>query len=373
MSGDTPLQGPRRALPGDLSSILELADCVFMQGRTGIMGDLFPRLFHKDNLKNLFVFSENGRVVSLVGMVERKARIADCELHVACMGAVSTYEEYRGRGLSSQLVQTALDKARADGVDVMLISGDRTLYRRIGAVPVGCDFRCVLDADVLNRLHNPSLRVRKAHAGDLAACATAYDEKPARFVRPMGEWADRLNSKAAAEGWHHLLIVEAAGVICGYLAVNRAPAWPHGEVAEFGGTPAAIAGALRSMCDTTGETSLKITLQWHNDALKALLSRAGAKFTPVSVDGTWTIVNFARLMERLRPWIEQRTGKAAAQSLECNEDEETCTLSMLGETLTLSRAETVQMIFGTPEGLTLSPPFRNVFPAPTIAYGIGYV
>jgi predicted N-acetyltransferase YhbS len=373
MSAGEHLQGPRRALSGDLPSIMELADCVFMQGRTGIMADLFPRLFHNDNLNNLFVFSENGRVVSLVGMVERKARIVECGLHVACMGAVSTYEEYRGRGLASQLVHAAVDKARADGVDVMLISGDRTLYRRIGAMPVGRDLRCIAGVDVLDTLHNPRLQVRKAQHGDLAACSAAYDEKPARFVRPPEDWADRINSDTAAKGWHHLLIVEEDGAFRGYIAINRGPEWSTGEVAEFGGTPAAVAGALRSAGDMTTETSFKITLQQHDEALHALLSRAGATFAPVSVDGAWTIVNFTRLMEQLRPWIEQRLGTTAVQSLKYSEDEETCTLSMRGETLTLSRAEAVATIFGTPTDASPPPPFEDIFPVPTIAYGIGYV
>ncbi len=373
MSFGENLQGPRGARPGDLASITELADRVFMPGRAGVMGDLFPRLFHEDNLENLFVFTEAGRVVSHVGMVQRGARIAGCGLHVACMGAVATHEEHRGRGLASLLVHAALDKACADGVDVMLISGDRTLYRRIGAFPVGRHFRCIAGVDILDRLHNPRMRVREAHHGDLAACAVAYNEKPDRFVRPMEDWADRIHSRAAAEGWHYLLVVEEDGAFRGYVAVNRGRDWGYGEVAEFGGVPAAVAGALRSACGLIGESSLKITLQQHDAALRESLADAGTAFAPVSVDGAWTIVDFTRLMERLRPWIEQRAGSEAAQSLKCSEDKETCTLSLLGETLILSRTETVQMIFGTPEGMPDSPPFREVFPVPTLPYGIGYV
>ena len=373
MSVPAPLQGPRCARIDELASITELADCVFMHGRTGVMGDLFPRLFHEDNLENLFVFVEGERVVSHVGMVERKARIAGCELHVACMGAVATYEDFRGRGLASQLVRAALNKARTDGVDVMLISGDRTLYRRIGAFPVGHDYRCIADADVLDRLHNPRVQVRKALESDLAACAEAYDAKPVGFVRPMEEWKDYIDSKAAAEGWRHLLVVEEEGVFRGYAAVHRGHDGSHGEVAEFGGEPAAIAGALRAISEVTGEKSLKITLQQHDDALRAMLARAGAVFAPTSVDGAWTIVSFTRLMKRLRPWIEQRAGIESVRSLSCSEDRDSCTLSVLGETVTLSRTEAVQMVFGTIEGDPSPPPFCDIFPVPTIAYGIGYV
>jgi len=373
MNRDAVLEGPRQALPEDLPSIAELTDHVFMQDKMGVMGDLFPRLFHRDNAENLFIFSENGRVVSHAGMVERKARIGECELHVACLGAVSTYDEYRGRGLATQLVDAALDKARRDGVDVMLISGDRTLYRRIGAMPVGCDLRCFAGTHARNGLHNPRLRLRKANENDLAACAAAYNEKPARFVRPLLDWQDRIQSNAAAEGWHHLLIVEEDGVFRAYIAVNRAPERSFGDVAEFGGSPEAIAGALRSVSDTTGEQSLKITLQRHDEVLCDLLTRAGVAFVPVSVDGSWTIVNFTRLIERLYPWVRQQAGKKAAASLEGIERGKTCLVTMQDKTLILSRNEAAEMIFGGVSCPSPPPPFDAVFPMPTIAYGIGYV
>ncbi len=374
MSAPVSLQGPRCALGGELGSIAELADAVFMSGRTGIMGDLFPRLFHRDNLENLFVFSEAGRVVCHVGMIERRARIAACELQVACMGAVATHETCRGRGMASQLVLAALDKARADGVDVVLISGDRTLYRRVGAFPVGCDFQCVADARVLERAHDPRLRVRGAFPGDLSACSAAYDAKPVRFVRPMREWKDRTGSNAAAEGRHHLLVVEEEGAFRGYAAVNREDERGYGEVVEIGGAPAAVAGALYSISRQTGQGPLKIRLQQHDTVLRGHLTDAGAMFAPVSVDGSWMIAGFVRLMERLRPWIEERAGRAAVQSLQCGENEGTCMLSMLGETAALSRTEAVRMIFGTPDGMPPCPPaWRGVFPLPTVAYGIGYV
>jgi ribosomal protein S18 acetylase RimI-like enzyme len=306
-------------------------------------------------------------------MVERRARIAGCELHVACMGAVATRETHRGRGFASRLVQAAFDKARADGADLMLISGDRTLYRRAGAVPVGLDYRCVADAGIAERLHDPRVRVRRAVKGDLAACAAAYDMKPARFVRPMREWTDRIGSNAAAEGWHHLLIVEEKGAFRGYVALNRGSDWGHGEVAEFGGAPEAVSGALLSVSALAGETSLKMTLQGHDSALREYLTVAGAAFAPVSVDGAWAIVGFTRLVERLGPWVEQRAGSDARRSLACSESEDACTLSMSGRTVTLSRAEAVVMIFGAIGGAAPPPPFCDVFPLPTVAYGIGYV
>jgi hypothetical protein len=44
-----------------------------------------------------------------------------------------------------------------------------------------------------------------------------------------------------------------------------------------------------------------------------------------------------------------------------------------GKTVTLSRTEAVQMIFGTIEATPSPPPFCDIFPVPTIAYGIGYI
>ena len=139
------MEGPRPVKPGELPSLTRLADTIFADGEEGLMLASFPLLFDESNFENLFVFAKRGRIVSHVGMAQRWACLAGCTVRVACIGAVGTYEEHRGKGLATSLFEAACGKALSDGVDLMMISGGRGLYLRAGAAEVGCDYLTVLD------------------------------------------------------------------------------------------------------------------------------------------------------------------------------------------------------------------------------------
>ena len=46
-------------------------------------------------------------------------------------------EEYRGRGYASALLDDCIKRMSGQGAQVLLISGNRRLYRNVGSVPAG--------------------------------------------------------------------------------------------------------------------------------------------------------------------------------------------------------------------------------------------
>src|SRR5262249_46474734 len=135
--------GPRGLQADEWDQLNALVSTVFSRR----MFARFPQLFNEANRSNLRVVAEDGRVVSHVGMIQREASLAGCRVRVACVGAVATYEDYRGRGFASLAFQDACDKAADDGVDLMLISGGRGLYTRTGCRRVGRDHDFVVTAE----------------------------------------------------------------------------------------------------------------------------------------------------------------------------------------------------------------------------------
>ncbi len=127
------MEGPRALRAHELGSLSKLADTVFQSKNDGQMVYQFPVLFGSENHENLLVFVDGGKVVSHVGMVQRWASLAGCTVKVGLIGSVATYEDYRGKGLASQLFAAAAEKAVRDGCDFFMISGGRGLYRRAGA------------------------------------------------------------------------------------------------------------------------------------------------------------------------------------------------------------------------------------------------
>src|SRR5947209_3284810 len=127
--------GPRAPRPDEWDQLDALVSTIFAPR----MFRRFPQLYNEANRPNLRVVAEDGRIVCHVGMIQREASLAGCRVGVACIGSVATFEEYRGRGFASLAFQDACDKAAADGVDVMLISGGRGLYTRAGCRRFGPD------------------------------------------------------------------------------------------------------------------------------------------------------------------------------------------------------------------------------------------
>ena len=61
------MEGPRPVRPDEFDSLMELINTVF-SSHQGRMRDAFPLLFNCRNWENLFVFVDNSRVVSHVGL-----------------------------------------------------------------------------------------------------------------------------------------------------------------------------------------------------------------------------------------------------------------------------------------------------------------
>ncbi|NIA12431.1 MAG: GNAT family N-acetyltransferase [Nitrospiraceae bacterium] len=350
----------------------QLVDAVFMSGRAGAMFGVYPQYFSEANNENHFVFVDGGRVVSHFGMDQRDVSIAGCRLRVGCVGAVATYEEYRGKGLATRLFDATRDKAIADGVDFLLISGGRGLYRRAGAADVGCDAMTVLSGECAARLPGREAELRKLSAADLAGCAAAYDRKPTRFVRPEGDWTSLLESGKAMGRGADVTVVCDGGTCLGYFALSKTKEDGVLRVDEFAGEPDVLVGALAQLMAQRDCRGLEMRLQVGDAELRALIEAAGASFKTVATGGTLLVLRFAHLVERLRPHFEARVDAARAATLWVAEDDGKFTFGAGDDTFTVDRAGAATAIFGHPEAKPALGVWGEVLPAPTLWYGLNY-
>lgn len=178
------MTGPKAISASELPSLGRLIDGVFGTTERS-MFEMFPTLFRRDNWENLLIFADGHEVVAHVGMLYRWACIQGITLKVALIGAVATHPEYRGRGLASKLFSLAQDMARADGADLMLISGARGLYTRAGAAIVGRLHELITGERVTSTCE---VSIRPFAPFDLHECKAAYAAKAAHFIRPLDDW-----------------------------------------------------------------------------------------------------------------------------------------------------------------------------------------
>ncbi|MGH2371787.1 MAG: GNAT family N-acetyltransferase, partial [Chloroflexota bacterium] len=275
--------GPRALRADEWDQLNEVVSTVF---RPEMFHD-YPQLFSEGNRQNLRVVADDGKVVCHVGMTQRPASLAGCRIDVACIGAVSALDAYRGRGFASQAFQDACDTAAAGGVDVMLISGGRGLYTRVGCRQVGqdWDFAVALEnARPLAALGGASdVALAPAGPDQIDGLRALYQREPIRFIRPVEDWQMAFDCgivmNTAADFWG----VSRHDQVVGYLVVHqpgkvrrRNPDDPATvRVVEYAGDRNAIAAAIPRLLDHYGAGRASIHVQGADAALRALLTTAG--------------------------------------------------------------------------------------------------
>src|SRR3990172_2832725 len=140
----------------------------------------YPHLFKEPNRENLRTIVAGNRPVSLVGIHERTTHYPRFTIKVGSIGSVCTYKEFRGRGLATRLMNHCERRMRARGVDLVIVSGGRGLYRRLEYEPAGLERRYVVPA---SGVEAAGLRIRDAVLSDVPAMLDLYRKLEVRFER----------------------------------------------------------------------------------------------------------------------------------------------------------------------------------------------
>lgn len=369
------MDGPRAVRTDELPSLSRLVDTVFGSKNPGDMFRYFPTFFTESNRDNLFVFVQDHEVISHVGMTLHQASLAGCTVGVACIGAVSTYEEYRGKGLASRLLEHACKKARDWGANLMMISGGLGLYRRLGAADVGGDFDTTVTAEVAKTLSAAGFSLTEFAPEHLETYAKAYQAKAAHFVRPHEEWRALTEARVCMCRDVDILSIAGKNSVCAYLVAAPDTLLDAVRVFEFAGRAEALAAALRPLLQRYGLSSAKLRVPADNNALRTLLEKAGASLRPTTGMGTLLLLDIEGLFRQLRPLIESRLGPRGAQAFQVQHEPEGRVVFRAGDKKfeVDGIAEAAQVIFGHPDRLPAEGDFGRLFPVPSLEYGLNYV
>lgn len=337
----------------------------------------YSSLFAETNRDNLLVFADGGGIVSHVGQTQRWACIAGCTVRVACIGSVATHEDYRAKGLASRLFQAACRKAAGDGVDFMMISGGRGLYRRAGATEVGYDLQGTISRDAVRSLWARDVELSEFDPALLPECALMYESRQAHFIRPADEWVRFVESRFCYGSEVAFKVVRRHDVPCAYLVIRHVPEESLCRIVELGGEPTAIAAALVPLLEMYGAGSLDIQLQAGDIALAGLLRRAGVPLETTPTLGTLLLLNFPQLVARLRPYFEARLGlQAGPLALRQEGDDANSRFSFVAGTeehVVQGKAAAAETLFGHPNKSRLPGFLGKAFPVPTLRYGLNYI
>jgi hypothetical protein len=291
-------------------------------------------------------------VVAHSGYRVQDASIFGCTLRVACIGAVCTAPDFRGKGLATRLFHDSLAAMRAEGADLLMISGGRGLYTRNGAVPAATSRQATFDPAAFPSWDSDA-EVAPATAADAPRLAALYRAEPVRFLRPPAEWAGILAGRWCMNRPARLLAIRRGGEMVAYAAA-RAPKGAEADPAggtllgEFAGCRRSLASVLPRLAELAGCARLLVPVALWDAPLAAELGARGLIPGPANASsGTVKLVNFPRLMDRLRELLVERAGPRA-RDLRFAEAEGKPTFALDAERLTLAESDACRAVFGTP-------------------------
>lgn len=369
------MEGPRGARIEELEDVINLSNRVFRGSGEGDMGREYPLLFSPNNCENLRIIKEDNKVVSLVGILFSDIIIYRNQIKVSMIGSVATDPDYRGRGYATLLMQDSIVKSIQEGADLMLISGGRGLYRRLGAINAGLYKTFHIDKAKLSKT---DLVIRRADTKDVPSLLKLMETEPVRFLRSYEELKALLNCTTVVNRPGEVIVIEKDSIPLAYIAIQipkKDGEVPH--IKEIGGSRVAIVDALYSVIDLYGKDSVMIDVI-KGDTLEYIMDKMMVKGEDRGFLGTIKIINLKGLLSKLTPFFKRLLG------------EEYKNLSIMfsspvsivykDERFDIEESDIPALIFGSieksveiPDNLVkLKEILKILFPTPLVDYGLNY-
>ena len=378
------MDGPRSLHSSEWAQLNTVVETVFRPG----MFEQYPQLFNAANRDNLRVVAADGKVVSHVGMIARPASLLGCAIQVCCIGGVATLSDYRERGYASAAFADAVAKARADGVDLMLISGGRGLYLRAGSRRIGQDREFIVTPAAGPRLQatTTGIRVAAITGEQIPLLRDLYAAEAVRFVRWQEDWRMAFDCKYVMNRPTEFHLIYRGADPVAYLLLQHprpgAAADDPRVVAEFAGDRAALVCALGQLA-AERDIALRVHVLRADTVLASVLGGAALPAAPAPFSGTLLVINFVQFMERMRPLLAERLGAETARQLTFHAAADRFTIAMGAERITLNgRGDLALYLFGSHEedesveptgSTTLTAQLEQALPFPALWYGLSYV
>ncbi|MGQ9514885.1 MAG: GNAT family N-acetyltransferase [Thermoproteota archaeon] len=377
------MEGPRELKKDELRSAAELANYIFRHDSPYRMEDEFPLLFSYKNLENMRVFVDEGKVVSLVGMSINDAVIMGCKIRSACIGSVCTHPEYRNRGLATILLEDATRKAVQKGASLMLISGNRGLYRRLGCVDAGIYKWYAINKSQVNTLVG-DLTLRKYKEDDISDIVKLHQLEPIRFIRTYDHFKILLGAKRLCDEISETYVVMQDNHIVAYFSIQlpKSKDLPL-TILELAGSRASIVKILRNLMKEVGTETAIIRAPSADVELEHLMISIGAKRSTGGFMGTVKLIDIERFLNDIDTYITEVIGEEKRRELSIKYDSEKSELSFeyMKQRFDIRGIDQITtFVFGSVEKQRLRSNdselielLNMAFPMPLVDYGLNYI
>lgn len=285
---ENPSEELRPITAPELAQLSDLLDRVFPP--VGGMFPAFPTFLSPENSPNLYGCFRDGELLAHVGTNRRYIQSCDVSLKTACIGAVAVAQEARGSGIASRLLEYTYARLQADGVHIALISGDRGLYTRSGAVFYGRVASHTVRTKATQSQHTPRPWSPKI---DLATCMDIHESESVRFSREAHDWDLLAKEGRTVDGPASVLMLGDDAAYAVVREVGRGK-W---QVVEYAGERAAIVEGLNVWSAQHRKARITIEVPTYDHDMMSLLGGDRSHSKPYP--GTLRVIDREALLSSL--------------------------------------------------------------------------
>ncbi len=188
------VQSPMCATLQDFPALLDLLDSVFSGGRRGEIGRRFAHILKEENLQNLCIIKQKGRVVSHIGLLYRRMRLGREEMPLAIISLMATHPDFRRQRFATSLLKFAIEKMQRDGIILSVVwAGIPDFYTRFGWETAGIISRVSLyDSRGLECKHTV-----RPYEGEIREIISLKSPEINEIIRSEAETAELLKMNEA--------------------------------------------------------------------------------------------------------------------------------------------------------------------------------
>ena len=346
------MEGPRATKPEEVQPVIDLVNLVFRTGNhwKPTMEIEFPLLLCEENRDNMRIITENGQPVSDINYYPSSIAVEGSVIRAASVGAVCTHPDYRGRQFATMILDDVEDKMRREGVEVMLVSGGRGLYRRRQCVRVGGFDRAVLKP--MEKSPDPAgLSLVEMDRPNLREAAHLYHREAVRFRRTYHEFTQLHQGVMTPWGNRTFksYLVRIGGEAAAYFVVRFFQDSDRAEIREYAGDRMAVIQGIRRLIQDKNLCECALVCG-KSDGIRILLQEEGIPLQHQDQQGTVKILDFPSLMNSLRPYMRQYLPDETVNALEFTEKDGTFSIHCGGQTVTANGMDDLgQLLFGQRE------------------------
>jgi hypothetical protein len=179
-----------------------------------------------------------------------------------------------------------------------------------------------------------------------------------------------------------ILIIRKNNNLQGYLVIQVPGEKKESLVVEYAGDRKAITDTINHIFNRYDIQKLKFNIPSHDTKLLYMFNQKNIKTIIKNTPGTIKIINFSRLMERLRPYLKKILGGKKTDAIRFVQDKNKFSICFGQEKFSADEKSLEQIVFGTyngkekeiiPKNREISKILNDIFPLPFPWSGLNYV